>query len=87
MTYHLAHMEAAANTVIGVVVSQIVLFAFGVPMRDAFELTAVIIMLSYVRSFVLRLMFRRLERRESGNNGTWNSAEDGHGGHIPHGSL
>ncbi len=75
MTHHLAHMEAAANTVIGVVVSQAVLFSFGIAMREAAALTGIIILLSYVRSFLLRLVFRGFERRI------------GIGAHIPHGSL
>ncbi len=75
MTNHLAHMEASANTVIGVIIGQSVLFVFGIPVTEAIPITAIIIALSYVRSFVLRLVFRRLEGRTD------------IGGHVPHGSL
>ena len=71
----LAHMEAAANTVIGVIIGQTVLFVFGIPVTEAIPITAIIIALSYVRSFVLRLVFRSFERRADSV------------GHIPHGSL
>lgn len=71
----LAHMEAAANTIIGVVIGQSVLFVFGIPVTEAIPITVIIITLSYIRSFVLRLAFRRFERRAD------------IGGHVPHGSL
>ena len=60
---HLAHMEAAANTVIGIIIGQSVLFAFGIPITDSIRITVIIIALSYWRSFVLRIVFRRFERR------------------------
>lgn len=71
----IAHMEAAANTVIGVIIGQTVLFVFGIPVTEAIPITAIIIALSYVRSFVLRLVFRRFDRRADV------------GDHVPHGSL
>jgi hypothetical protein len=71
----LAHAEAAANTLIGIIIGQGVLFAFGVPVMEAVPITVIIISLSYMRSFVLRLIFRRFERRKD------------IGGHVPHGSL
>lgn len=75
MTNHLAHVEAAANTFIGVIIGQCVLLIFGIPVTEAIPITVIIITLSYVRSFVLRLVFRRFERRPD------------IGGHVPHGSL
>ncbi len=85
----LAHMEATANTVIGVVIGQYVLFVFGIPVIESVPITAIIIALSYVRSFVLRLVFRHFEwRRELVEKEIARQKfyEDGRG-HIPHGSL
>jgi hypothetical protein len=61
-TRTLAHFEAAANSIIGIALAQIVLLAFGVPMNEALVLNAVMIGVSYARSFVLRMVFERLVR-------------------------
>jgi hypothetical protein len=58
----IAHFEAAANSVIGIALAQLVLFAFGVPLHEAAVLNAVMIGVSYARSFVLRVVFDRLAR-------------------------
>jgi len=61
-TNRLAHFEAAANCVIGIVLAQLVLLAFGVPLHEAVVLNAVMIGVSYARSFVLRVVFARWAR-------------------------
>jgi hypothetical protein len=61
-TRTLAHFEAAANSIIGIVLAQLVLLAFGVPLHEAVALNAVMIGVSYARSFVLRLAFARWAR-------------------------
>lgn len=58
----LAHFEAAANSVIGIALAQLVLFAFDVPLHEAVALNAAMIGVSYARSFVLRVMFARWAR-------------------------
>jgi hypothetical protein len=58
----LAHFEAAANSVIGIVLAQIVLLAFGVPLHEAVALNAAMLVVSYARSFVVRLVFARWAR-------------------------
>jgi hypothetical protein len=65
MSYRLAHAEAAANSVLGIVLAQIVLFAFGIELREAVALNAVMIGVSYCRSFLLRIFFAWLANRRS----------------------
>jgi hypothetical protein len=66
----LAHAESAANAVAGLVLAQLVLFAFGVPVREAVALNIAMLAVSYARSFVLRLIFSRGLIRESRCNST-----------------
>lgn len=56
----LAHAESAANAVSGLVLAQVVLFAFGVPTREAVALNFAMLAVSYARSLVLRLIFSRV---------------------------
>lgn len=56
----LAHCEACANAVAGLVIAQGVLWAFGMPMHEAIVLNIVMLAVSYARSFVLRLVFSRI---------------------------
>lgn len=58
----LAHIEALLNCITGVVLAQLVLWAFGVPLHEALALNVVMILVSYVRSFVLRMIFAVLWR-------------------------
>lgn len=53
----LAILEAAANSIAGIVLAQIVLWAFGLPLLEAITLNVVMIIVSYVRSLVLRMIF------------------------------
>jgi hypothetical protein len=55
----LAHAEACANTIIGLVLAQLVLAAFGMPISEAVVLNVVMLAVSYARSFVLRILFSR----------------------------
>lgn len=61
MTRHqLAHMEAAANVIAGIVLTQLILFIYGMSMREAAAWNGVFLVVSYIRSFVIRLLFARL---------------------------
>lgn len=62
-TIHLAHAEAAANTIAGLVLIQAMLWAFGIPIILAWKLNITALVISYVRSFVLRLIFMRWAAR------------------------
>jgi len=55
-----SHVEAAANSIIGAGLSQLVLWIFGIPITEAITLNAVMIGVSYGRSFVLRRLFTRI---------------------------
>lgn len=57
---HLAHAEACANAIAGLVLAQAVLFAFGIPVPEAVMLNFAMLAVSYARSFILRLIFARL---------------------------
>jgi len=54
-----SHAEAVANSIIGAGLSQLVLWIFGIPIIEAITLNAVMIGVSYGRSFILRRIFTR----------------------------
>jgi hypothetical protein len=56
----LVHAEACANAAAGLALAQAVLWAFGMPVEKAIALNAVMLAVSYVRAFVLRLVFARM---------------------------
>jgi hypothetical protein len=56
----LAHAEACANAVAGLALAQGVLWAFGLPLGEAVALNVVMLAVSYVRAFVLRLVFAKV---------------------------
>jgi len=56
----LSHAEAIANSLVGAGLSQLVLWAYGVPLTEAVSLNVTMIGISYGRSFVLRRIFERL---------------------------
>jgi hypothetical protein len=56
-TIRYAHFEAAANSIAGIVLAQLVLWAFGLPLGEAIWLNLVMIAVSYARAFLLRLLF------------------------------
>lgn len=60
MSLRLTHGEAAANAIVGLVLIQVMLVAFGVALALAWKLNICGLLLSYIRSFVLRMLFARL---------------------------
>jgi hypothetical protein len=50
-------LESATNTVVGIVINQAVLWAFGVPFGSATAITVLMIGLSFGRSYIIRRMF------------------------------
>jgi hypothetical protein len=61
MSLRRAHAEAAANAVVGLALIEAMLWAFGVALVLAWKLNLCGMLLSNARSFVLRLIFARLE--------------------------
>jgi len=57
MSRRLAAYEAGANMVAGTIMSNIVLFAFGLPLAENIAITAIMIVASFVRSYVIRRIF------------------------------
>lgn len=55
--------ESAANTVAGILLNQAVLWAFGVPLASATAITAIMIFISYARSYAVRRFFNALEAK------------------------
>jgi phosphate/sulfate permease len=55
-----SHAEAIANSLIGAVLAQLVLWIFGLPITEALSLNATMIGVSYARAFALRRLFARL---------------------------
>ena len=53
--------ESAANMVLGIAVSQAVLWAYGMPIGKASAITVTMILLSFVRSYLVRRFFDRLD--------------------------
>lgn len=56
----LRHAEALSNAVAGIVLAQVVLWLFGVPLMSAIGMNAVLFGVSYARAFVLRGLFARI---------------------------
>lgn len=53
------HIESVANAAVGLVVAQVVLWWWGVPMHEAVGLNAVLFGTSYARSYLLRRAFEK----------------------------
>jgi uncharacterized membrane protein len=53
--------EAWVNTILGILISNLVLLAFGVPLAQAGIITAVMVFMSTVRSYFVRRFFNRLK--------------------------
>lgn len=49
--------EAFMNMFLGVVISQVVLYAYGMPIGDASVITVIMIVLSFIRSYAVRRFF------------------------------
>lgn len=56
-----SHYEAAANALIGLMLAQLVLWLWGIPIVEALWLNAVMMAVSYARSYALRRIFARFE--------------------------
>lgn len=57
--------EAAANTVVGLIVGWAILRAFGMPSATALAAQATFVAASWLRSFAIRRAFRAGERPET----------------------
>jgi hypothetical protein len=53
-------IEAAANTALGLLFGWLILRAFGMPGERALAAQGAFVAISYVRSFILRRVFRRV---------------------------
>ena len=52
--------EALANMILGLILSQIVLFLFGIPVQDAALINVIMIAISFIRSYFVRRFFNYL---------------------------
>lgn len=59
----LSHAEAAANAIIGLIISQLILWAWGLPLSQATALNIAFLLVSYLRAYVIRRAFERAMRR------------------------
>jgi hypothetical protein len=50
-------LEAGVNTVVGIVLNQLILWAAGIPLGTATFLTVVMVGVSFLRSYIVRRMF------------------------------
>ena len=53
----LAHVEAAVNTVAGIILAQIVLFIWGMRFMEAAGLNVTFLVVSYARMYIIRRIF------------------------------
>ncbi len=53
----MAHLEAAVNTVAGIIIAQVVLFAWGMRFVEAAGLNVTFLVASYARMYIIRRMF------------------------------
>ena len=64
----LAHAEAAINTVAGIILAQIVLFAWGMRFMEAAGLNVTFLVVSYARMYVIRRIFAARTRHNHGHS-------------------
>lgn len=52
-----SHLETISQMVVGMVLAQIVLFLFGIPLGEAVWFGVVMLMVSYIRTYLIRRSF------------------------------
>ena len=52
-----SHAEAITNSIVGAALAQAVLWLFGMPLDEAVALNVTMIIISYLRAFVIRRAF------------------------------
>jgi hypothetical protein len=52
-----AHIETSAQMVAGCILAQVVLWGFGVSLKDAIAINVVMFFVSYARTYVIRRVF------------------------------
>lgn len=59
---HLIHAETLSNTVIGILLSTLVYYLWGIPFNESILLQIIFFTLSYVRGYLIRTFFSKLEK-------------------------
>ena len=57
----LPHIEALTQNMLGMIIAFIILYLWGMSVSDSILLQAVFFVTSYIRSFLVRGVFRKLE--------------------------
>lgn len=52
--------ESITNVLVGAVISQVVLSCFGLPLADNLEITATMLVASFIRGYIVRRIFVRI---------------------------
>lgn len=59
---YLIHAEALSNTIIGIIISTIVYYLWGIPFSESILLQIVFFILSYLRGYLIRCIFSKLDK-------------------------
>lgn len=83
------HLECAVQIIVGSLLAQAVLFAFGVRFDMAVELNITMLSVGYARQYAIRRFFARLRDKHDFNSPLLSKDELRKiaAAHIPHGSL
>lgn len=57
------HIEALTQNILGMIIAFIILYLWGMSVSDSILLQAVFFVTSYIRSFLVRGVFRKLEHK------------------------
>lgn len=61
----LQHIEALTQNVVGMMVAFVILYLFGLSFEQSVALQITFLFTSYVRSYIIRSMFRKLESKSN----------------------
>ena len=59
--HHLPHIEALTQNIIGMIIAFIILKIFGMSFTESVLLQSVFFVTSYIRSYVIRRFFKKIE--------------------------
>lgn len=62
----MTHIEAFANAVVGLLIAQGILWLWGMSGHEALVLNVIMFVVSYLRSFLIRMTFRKTDDRLEG---------------------
>ena len=57
---HYAHLETITQNILGIIAGLIILRLFNIPFSDSIQLQVIFFVVSYIRSYCVRMIFSKL---------------------------